>query len=268
VENEASSRTSLSLSRKKNGDDVLGANETILESIPRLLYDQSLSELAHFRAKYRDLEADYQALERNNRQLSSVLAATKGISVEVQHEIKCKGNRIADLEKQVRNQRLIHSFVSLDTSPNQVRNARRLSVAFSELKSQIFSLSVLTGLERLRKNPFHSQQLDLQKLECKAFCAERSSSPHQCTPPDYANYSPNMIVQALMSAAIHDWVFRVDFQESFHCLASMDTPLLAEYRNGIVTICTSSSLSSRHQTKEGNLKCVVLTHCRWQRDTE
>jgi hypothetical protein len=247
-QNEAASRASLSLSRKKNELDNLAANDTAPELVSRLLYDQSLSELAYFRAKFRDLEADYQALERNDRQLSSVLAATNGISVEVQQVIKSKSNRIADLERQVRNQRLIHSFVSLDKSSNQIRNTRRLPGVFSELKSQIFSLSVLTGLEQLRKNPFHGQQLDLQKLSCTAFCVGQSSSSHQCTPPDYANYSPNTIVQSLTSAAIHDWIFHVDFQKSFHCIASMETPLLAEYRNAIATICT---LSSFHQPTEG-----------------
>jgi hypothetical protein len=205
----------------------------------KLVYEELLADQAYYRDRCLRAEAKCETLELVDRQRASLFAEGKGFPVEMQNALRRKSVKMAELENQVYNQRYFRQFISLDTIPRRATNSTRISTTYTEMKSQLMSLSVLHGLQHPLSHALHNKSPDLSLLLCGTLCGKGYPDNHICTSPTYNGISANKIVQSLTGAALQEWIFCTNFQESFQCASLINTPLLDRFRilvSGIGTI--------------------------------
>lgn len=201
-------------------------------------YEDLLWEVGHLRQQCQKAKEDYDDLQRNVRQTGSFYSLTNGVSSEMLTELEKRNLRIERLTKQVQQQAYLKPYVALETMSENAPNVTEVLSTFTDLKNEFAYLLVIPGMRMLDKSVVYSMkpESDLGSLLLNIYGKPYEREDEELV-KNLLTVPVSSLVQALVGAAVSQWVFDQDVQ----CLETAKTPLLRKYRDCIATICMHSS---------------------------
>lgn len=186
-------------------------------------YEKLQSDLDYFRKKSARAEAEVTQLKRESRSREAFIAKTRGISLEVQDEIKNKDSQIYAEKHKRTIQEFVQPFIASDTKRLVHEKFKKIEAQHSELRSLLLSIPVLSSSKHNHVSKTIRESSDLNGLLPSVLGNDSTSG----------ELADNQLVLSLAGAAVRKWVF----QEKFTNIYLTCTPLLEKYRYLISSAC-------------------------------
>lgn len=141
--------------------------------------------------------------------------------------LEAKDEEIVELKERVRTAKVLRRFEAMKALEREPKGLEDLKSKYGKVRNAMSGISSKDYL--IAPTKMSPASVDLKALNYKAFGHDQ---PQAMKPnPDLA-----LRLQALAGAAVCDWVFK----GRLGCVATMNTPILANYRHFLRTACASS----------------------------
>ena len=192
----------------------------------------TLSELAHYKHRWEQAEQECTKLKKEMRQMESFYTLTKGIPERMVKELRQKSTQIINLKTQLGDRMDLEPYFSTGLVRGETPTTQELFSNFHNMKEEISSILVTDGTKRPSIGSLYGHSDDLDELLRSIFDDDKQSQADQIV-ENLQYVTVRELVQALVGAAIHSWVFMSGYRPNSMTI----TPLLQRYRDHINTLC-------------------------------
>lgn len=181
------------------------------------------NDIEFFRGKLSILEKVDRHTVENTRVRQGIQANSLSGIVDEQNKT------ISELKQRLNDQAFARQLLGKENGKREIPNRDRIKSSYEDMRKNILGLSVLEDVHYYTAGEIGLLDgIDSTTLKNRAL----GNTPHSPIQDD-ESHSLDVWVQSLTGAAVCEWIFN----ESYQCIAMMNTPLLDGYRRSLSTIC-------------------------------
>ncbi|KAL5354077.1 hypothetical protein ACLOAV_000162 [Pseudogymnoascus australis] len=180
------------------------------------------NDIEFFRGKLSILEKVDRHTVENTRVRQGIQANSLSGIVDEQNKT------ISELKQRLNDQAFARQLLGKENGKREIPNRDRIKSSYEDMRKNILGLSVLEDVHYYTAGEIGLLDgIDSTTLKNRAL----GNTPHSPIQDD-ESHSLDVWVQSLTGAAVCEWIFN----ESYQCIAMMNTPLLDGYRRSLSSI--------------------------------